>query len=76
MSIYDQIDAIPVFFSMNMIFNIVCGLILLGEADRYPTGNIVGISIGVVITVAGILVLGKKTNFIAKDAEVKEEAAS
>ena len=47
-----------------MIFNIISGLVLLGESERYPTGNIIGISFGVVVTIAGIFILGGKKNFI------------
>ena len=74
MALYDQIDAIPVFYSTNMIFNSVCGLILLGEAARYSTGNLIGISIGVAITVAGIFVLAMKKNLIAKEGEAELDA--
>ena len=50
----------PVFHSMTMIFNIISGLILLGEGSRYPTGKLVGISVSVVVSCVGIFVLGAK----------------
>ena len=59
-----------------MIFNIISGLVLLGEADRYPTGHIVGISIGVVITIAGIFVLGSKRSLLASENESKKAERS
>ena len=64
-SMYDQLDAMPVFASLSQIFNIICGLILLGEASRYKTGNLIGISFAVIVTVSGIFVLGAKKNYIA-----------
>jgi len=72
-SLYDQLDAMPVFYSMNMIFNIVCGLVLLGEASRYPTSKIIGICIGLIIAVIGILVLGYKKTYIDTEEEKKKE---
>ena len=62
----------PVFASLSTIFNIICGLILLGEASRYKTGNLIGISFAVLVTVSGIFVLGAKKNYIA-NAEKKEK---
>ena len=64
-SLYDQLDAMPVFYSLSMIFNIICGLILLGEASRYSTGKLIGISFAVIVAVSGIFVLGAKKNYIA-----------
>lgn len=60
MARYDQLDAAPIYASMNMVMSILCGLILLGERDRYPTANFVGLIIAVVTIVAGTLVLGYK----------------
>ena len=70
-SMYDQLDAMPVFFSLSLVFNIICGLILLGEASRYGTGNLIGISFAVLLTVSGIFVLGAKRNYLA-NAEKKK----
>jgi len=45
-----------------MIFEVIAGLTVLGEADRYSTSHLVGISIGMIVSVSGIFVLGcKKT---------------
>lgn len=54
----------PVYHSVSSIFSVVCGLIILGEAKRYSTGHIIGISICVMISCAGILVLGAKHSII------------
>ena len=74
-SIYDQLDTMPVFMSLSLIFNIICGLILLGEASRYGTGNLIGISIAVIVSIVGIFVLGAKKNYLA-NAELKKNQDS
>ena len=61
-SIYDQVDTVPVYQSVSMIFEVIAGLTVLGESDRYSTSHLVGIFIGMVVATCGILVLGcKKT---------------
>ena len=75
-SMYDQLDAMPVFFSLSIVSNIICGLILLGEADRYGTGNLIGISFAVLITVSGIFVLGAKKNYLANAERKRLEEAN
>ena len=54
-----------------MIFEVISGLTILDEAPIYSTSHLIGISIGVVITVIGILVLGNKKTLIARDGEKK-----
>ena len=62
MARYEQLDALPIYQSFNMCMTILCGLILLGEADHYTTAKLVGLSLAVLTIVIGILVLGfKKT---------------
>ena len=57
----------PVYYSMMMIFLVIAGLTILGEASSYPAGHLVGIAFGLIISVAGILVLGmKKTSLTRK----------
>jgi len=69
-SIYDHLDVMPIFYSLCMIFEVIAGLTILGETDRYSAGGLVGVAIGVVITVAGILILGnKKTSVELKKQE-------
>ena len=63
----------PAFYSLTMIFNILCGLILLDEIPRYGTGNLIGIFLGMLVSVSGIFVLGAKKNYIANAAEKKQE---
>ena len=46
---------------------------LLGEAKRYGTWNLVGISVAVIIAVSGIFVLGAKKNYIANAEKKKKE---
>ena len=71
---YDQLDAMPVFYSLAMVFNILCGLFLLGESPRYGTGRLIGIWIAVIICVIGIFILGYKKNYIANEEAKKDEA--
>ena len=66
MARYAQLDALPIYQSMNMVLSIICGLIMLGEADRYTTGRLFGLSICMLIIVLGILILGFKKTSIAK----------
>ena len=63
----------PIYQSMNMVFGIVCGLIILGESDRYSAGSLVGISFSMILITAGILVLGFKKTSIANKEEEKGE---
>ena len=70
---YDQLDAMPVFYSLAMVFNILCGLFLLGESPRYGTGRLIGIWIAVIICVIGIFILGYKKNYIANEEAKKDE---
>ena len=63
----------PIFYSNCMIWEVICGLILLGEAERYSTSHLVGISIGVIVTVLGIFVLGGKKAQIAIEDEKERQ---
>ena len=46
-----------------MIFEVIAGLTVLGEAPRYSTTDLVGITLGIIIACGGIFVLGyKKTS--------------
>ena len=49
-----------------MVLSIICGLIMLGEAGRYSTGSLFGLSISMLVIVAGIMILGFKKTSIAK----------
>lgn len=73
-SLYDQIDAAPVYITLCMVFNIVCGLLLLGEGERYATANLFGISLGVIICICGVLVLGKKRTMLGAVKKKEEQA--
>ena len=57
-----------------MIFEVIAGLTILGEDDRYSTKDLIGITIGILITVSGIFVLGyKKTDMEPSQDENQEE---
>lgn len=69
-SIYDHLDVMPIFYSLCMIFEVIAGLTILGESDRYSAGALVGVAVGVIITVSGILILGwKKTAIERKEKQ-------
>ena len=72
-SIFDQVDVIPIYESNCMIFKVIAGLTILGEDDRYSTGDLIGISIGIMITVSGIFVLGYKKTDIETTKDEKQE---
>lgn len=57
----------PVYQSVSMIFEVICGLTVLGESDRYKTSHLIGIFIGMIIATCGILILG------CKKTQVEEE---
>ena len=73
-------DAMPVYQSFNMVMTILSGLILLGEAESYSTGSLIGLSVAVVVIVAGILLLGVKKTTVSttkkrKESQVKVDEA-
>ena len=68
MARYDQLDAMPIYQSMNMVMGIICGLVILGEDERYSGESMVGICIAMLVTIAGIFVLGFKKTLIATEA--------
>ena len=71
MARYDQLDAMPIYQSMNMVMGIICGLVLLGEDERYSRESMIGICIAMLVTIAGIFVLGFKKTLIASEAETQ-----
>ena len=49
---------------------IACGLVLLGEAERYSKGSLIGISVAILIIMLGIFIIGlKKTKIQANELE-------
>ena len=49
------------------------GFLILGEAERYSTGHIVGVCFGMLVVAAGILILGYKKTAIETDSKKKDE---
>ena len=75
MARYDQMDALPIYQSYNLVLGIVCGLILLGEATRYSTGSLFGLFLACIVCVSGIAVLAlKKTAITSKKNSLQEMA--
>ena len=54
------------------IFEIICGLVILGEASSYPKKKLIGISIGLVISCIGIFILGYKKTAIDSQEKIRE----
>ena len=65
MARYDQLDALPIYQSLNLVMGIICGLIILGEVERYKTANLIGIFLACIIVISGIILLGFKKTAIA-----------
>ena len=56
-----------------MCTGIIMGFLILGEAERYGTGHIIGVCIGMLIVAAGILILGYKKTAIETESKKKDE---
>ena len=77
MKYYDQIDVIPIFLTSLLIFNITEGCILLDEISLYGRNDIIFISFGIAVCVAGIIILMIKNADKAKlQAMIKDEDES
>ena len=56
-----------------MIFEVIAGLTILGEGERYSTKNLIGICAGMVVSVSGIFVLGYKKSSMEEEKDDDEE---
>lgn len=75
MARYDQLDALPIYQSLNLVMGIICGLIILGEVERYKTANLIGIFLACIIVISGIILLGfKKTAIATKEKTYDDQA--
>ena len=50
------------------------GFLILGEAERYSTGHIIGVCIGMLVVAAGILILGYKKTAIETDSKKNDDS--
>ena len=50
------------------------GFLILGEAQRYSTGHIIGVCIGMLVVAAGILILGYKKTAIETDSKKNDDS--
>lgn len=73
MARYDQLDVLPIYQSFNMCISIIMGFLILGEAERYSTGHIIGVCFGMLVVAAGIMILGYKKTAIETDSKKKDE---
>jgi len=70
MKIYKQIEVVPVYESMVIIFSIAAGLVLFDEASFYTWLELLGIFGSTLLILIGIVVLSFKHNVVKqKDAE-------
>ena len=49
------------------------GFLILGEAERYSTGHIIGVCLCMLVVAAGIMILGYKKTAIETDSKKKDE---
>ena len=68
---YDQLDTLPIYQSMNMIYTIICGLIFLNEVEDFKTIKFIILWIAIGVVVWGILLLGFKKTRLLKTEEEK-----
>ena len=57
-----------------MCISIIMGFLILGEAERYSTGHIIGVCIGMLVVAAGILILGYKKTAIETDSKKNDDS--
>ena len=57
---YDQLDVIPTYFAMIMIWTIMFGLIIMDEASEYTSGKLAGIAVATIVCIVGIMLQTKK----------------
>ena len=50
------------------------GFLIRGEAERYSTGHIIGVCIGMLVVAAGILILGYKKTAIETDSKKNDDS--
>ena len=62
MKYYDQIDVMPTYFAQILIWNVLCGLVLLDEYRFYSTWKLVTICICSIVSFIGIQILAKKSS--------------
>lgn len=60
MKIYRQIDVVPVYESLSLVFIIVAGLVLFNESVYYTWGELASILAGAFVIVIGIVILALK----------------
>ena len=60
MKTYRQIDVVPVYESLSLLFIIVAGLVLFNESAYYTWGELMGILAGAFVIVIGIVILALK----------------
>ena len=70
---YDQTDVIPIYMAFGLVAEMLCGLIIGGEFKLYNGGQLFGILLGSVITVAGVGVLVKKRSQLRLGEEKSTE---
>lgn len=60
MSVYDQIDSMPIFSAMAMIIMLICGAIILNEAELYLWYELGLIFVMAACSASGIALLVRK----------------
>ena len=83
MKYYDQIEVIPIYLTSTVIFTVVSGMVMLNEIRLYSALQLVGICIGMVLCIAGIVIMNYKNSSANKanqepmsDSELKSKLIS
>jgi len=69
---YDQMEVIPIFQTVLMIFWILTGMLLLDEIQFYTTSQIWRIVLAVLICALGVYFLVKKKTFLKREVIYEE----
>lgn len=70
MKYYNNIDVMPIYQAMLLMFMLIAGLLILDEMDFYTWGELALLSGSALFVILGIYVLTKKQNLVmVKDQE-------
>ena len=70
---------IPIYLVSSVIFTVVSGMVMLNEIQLYSALQLVGISVGMVLCIAGILIMyikNKAGKELLSDVELRSKLIS
>ena len=74
MSMYEQISVLPIYESGLVMFNIICGTVILNEGTVYTWKELIIIVISAGICVVGCIMLARIEQSTKRNIEVVEVA--